>query len=400
MESYLGKGAEIILPKGGLDEKLIQAKKGGRPLIIKLGFDPTAPDLHLGHAVVLKKLKEFQEAGHRIVVILGDFTAHIGDPTGKNKARPPLSKEKIEQNAQTYLAQLSKILDVTQIEVRYNSEWFDQMSLRDTIQLISSTTLAQILERNDFKQRYQGGIPVSMHELVYPILQGYDSVVIDSDVEIGGTDQLFNIQIGRYMQEVRQKVAQVALCMPLLKGIDGSDKMSKSQGNYIGLTEEPNTMYGKVMSIPDSLLLEYLDLTTNLPKEERQSLIHELEGGRNPMEIKKIIARNIVHQYHGEVAALAAEEFFYRQIQLRSVEVKDYSQFSAQSLGFLPSSVPLIDLIAAIEPERSRSQIRTLVKSGAVQINGGKIVDEHHHFSVSEEILLKVGKRGYYKLVP
>lgn len=403
MEKFdpLEEGIAKLVPENGLKEKLALAKKESRPLIIKLGFDPTAPDLHLGHAVVLKKLKEFQDAGHKIVVILGDFTAYIGDPTGKNKARPPLAEEQIQENARTYLDQLSKVLDVSKIEVKFNSEWFDKMSMRDTIKLVSATTLAQIIERRDFKQRYESGISISTHELIYPILQGYDSVAVNSDIEIGGTDQLFNILVGRYMQEVRKQAAQIALCMPLLRGIDGSEKMSKSQNNYIGLTEEPENMYGKIMSIPDALLEEYIDLTTNFSQEEKGAIKKELQSGKNPMEVKKLVAANVVAQYHNQAAAQKAEEYFYQQVQKRDLSSKEYKEVSLQSLGLQGSNLSLVDLCAAIEKSKSKNQVRELIKSGSITVDGTKITDVQYKFAnITAELQIKIGKRGFYKVSP
>ncbi|MBV9963565.1 MAG: tyrosine--tRNA ligase, partial [Parafilimonas sp.] len=245
---------EIQVPENCIEDKIKLCRKEGRPLNVKLGFDPTAPDLHLGHSVVLKKLKQFQDFGHNVIIIIGDYTARIGDPTGKNKSRPPLTPEQVKKNAVTYINQLSKIIDIDKIEIRYNSEWLEKMSLTDTIFLLAQMTLAQILQRTDFNNRYTNGIPISLHELIYPLLQGKDSVMINADIEIGGTDQLFNCMVGKQLQEIYDKHGQGVICMPLLKGIDGSIKMSKSENNYIGLTDSPNDMYGKAMSIPDELL--------------------------------------------------------------------------------------------------------------------------------------------------
>lgn len=392
-------GTAKIVPEKGLKDKLQLALKEGRPLIVKLGFDPTAPDLHLGHAVVLKKLKEFQDQGHTIVVILGDYTAQIGDPTGKNKARPPLETSQIERNVKTYLDQLSKILDVTKIKVKFNSEWFDKMSMRDTIKLISTTTLAQIIERNDFKGRYEKGLPIAMHELLYPILQGYDSVQIKSDIEIGGTDQLFNILVGRYMQEVRKQAAQVALCMPLLRGTDGSEKMSKSQNNYVGLTERPEEMYGKIMSIPDELLQEYIDLTTSFTDDEKKILKDQLAAGKNPMEVKKVIAGNVVMQYHSVAAATQAEEFFRKQVQSRDLASKEHKYVSLTELNLPAVDLSLIELCAALEKGKSKSQVRELIRAGSVTVDGVKIIDIHHKFAqFTGDIQIKIGKRNFYKV--
>ncbi len=394
----LEKSAQIIIPEGGIRKKLKQVEKEGRPLIVKLGFDPTAPDLHLGHAVVLKKLKEFQDFGHKIIVIIGDFTAQIGDPTGKNKSRPPLSSEQVAVNSQTYLNQLSKVLDLSKVEVRFNSKWFNEMRLAEMIKLMSQHTLAQILERKDFQNRYNNGVPISLHELVYPILQGHDSVMIDADIEIGGADQLLNCLVGGYMQEVKGKVAQTVICMPLLAGTDGKDKMSKSQGNYIGLNEDVNDVFGKVMSIPDSLLKNYVELTTDFSDEEKSALVSRLESGENPMTIKKLVASNIVKQYHGAEQAEAAENFFYNQVQNRSLDAKQYAEVAFDSLGFDSPKVGLVDLCHALTPDNSKSAIRKLIEAGAVSIGEEKVVDIVAQVDVIDGLKLKIGKRGFFEI--
>ena len=400
MANTLENGVDSIVPENGLSEKIELAKSQSRPMIIKLGFDPTAPDLHLGHAVVLKKLKEFQDLGHTVVVILGDFTASIGDPTGKNKARPPLSTDQIDQNVQTYLDQLSKVLDISKTQIRYNSEWYNKMSMKDSIELISSTTLAQILERNDFRQRYESGSPISMHELIYPILQGYDSVVVESDVEIGGTDQLFNILVGRYMQQVRQMTRQAVLCMPLLRGVDGSEKMSKSQNNYIGLTENPEDMFGKVMSIPDALLGDYIDLATDWNMDEKNEIKKQLSDGENPMLIKKKIASNVVTQYHDQESSVKAEAHFYQQVQSRDFSSREFKSISIDSLELPLNNIKILDLCLRLDSSRSKTQMRQLISSGAISIDGIKISDPQHIFdSVKSGLKIKIGKRGFYELV-
>ena len=268
----LKENAAIFLPENGLKEKINLAEKENRKLIIKLGFDPTAPDLHLGHAVVLKKLKQFQDLGHQIVIVVGSFTARIGDPTGKSKSRKPLSAEEVKHNAETYISQLSKIIDVEKTKIVFNSEWLDKLSFSEIIQIMSNVTVAQLMHRNDFNKRFSENTPIAMHELVYPILQGFDSVKINADIEMGGTDQLFNCTMGRQLQENFNIPGQIVMCMPLLKGLDGKEKMSKSLHNTIGLIDEPNEMFGKTMSIPDALILEFLELTTDFSLEEKQEI--------------------------------------------------------------------------------------------------------------------------------
>jgi tyrosyl-tRNA synthetase len=295
----LRKGIEIILPEEGFNKRVENAAKNKKPLNIKLGFDPTAPDLHLGHFVVLKKLRDFQKEGHNIFVIVGDFTAQIGDPTGKNKTRPPLEEKQIKINAKTYIDQLSKVVDIKKIKVKRNSTWLGKMDLKKTLKLLASYNLGRMMTREDFSKRFKDETPIAMHELVYPLLQGYDSLMINADIEIGGTDQLFNMQVGRFLQENEGKEAQIVICMPLLRGLDGEKKMSKSLGNYIGISEKPNDMFGKIMSIPDSLLEEYLDLVTDFTEEERSGLKADIKNGK-AMEVKKKIGKNIVKQFHSE----------------------------------------------------------------------------------------------------
>jgi tyrosyl-tRNA synthetase len=396
----LEAGAVEVIPPDGLRAKLGIASRENRPLIVKLGFDPTAPDLHLGHAVVLKKLRDFQRRGHQIVVIIGEFTARIGDPTGKNKARPPLSREQVAENASTYLRQLSLILDVDRLAVRSNAEWFDTLTVRDMIDLLAQFTVAQIMEREDFSRRYREGVPISLHELVYPLLQGYDSYVIESDVELGGMDQLLNCLVGRHVQEAKGVPAQAVVCMRLLRGTDGQDKMSKSVGNYVGLTDSPIDMYGKLMSIPDELLPEYIDLTTDLSLEEREALKARLgQGAENPMAIKKAVAFDVVCQYHSEHAAEAAAEHFYRQVQKKEPAAEDYVQVTLGTLSLPKPPVTLVDLGAAIA-RRSKSEIRRLIHDGAVSVNGERVDDAGYTFeSVQPGTKVRIGKRGYYEII-
>jgi tyrosyl-tRNA synthetase len=395
----LEAGAAEVVPPDGIRAKLETASRENRPLIVKLGFDPTAPDLHLGHAVVLKKLRDFQRRGHQIVVIIGEFTARIGDPTGKNKARPPLSREQVAENASTYLHQLNLILDLDRLEVRSNAEWFDTMTVRDMIDLLAYYTVAQSMEREDFSRRYRERVPISLHELVYPLLQGYDSYVVQADVEVGGLDQLLNCLVGRHVQEAKGVPAQAVVCMPLLRGTDGQAKMSKSEGNYVGLTASPVDMYGKIMSIPDELLPEYLDLTTDLPLQDREALKARLgQGAENPMAIKKAIAFDVVRQYHSEHAAEAAAEFFYRQVQKKEPAAEDYVRVDLDTLSLPRRSVTLVDLGSAIA-RRSKSEIRRLIHNGAVSVNGERVDDAGYTFeSVQPGTKVRIGKRGYYAI--
>ncbi|MBI4239810.1 tyrosine--tRNA ligase [Candidatus Uhrbacteria bacterium] len=393
-------GTATIVPKNGLKEKLLLASKEKRPLRIKLGCDPTAPDLHLGHAVVLKKMRQFQELGHTIILIVGDFTTKIGDPTGRNKARPQLSDDEIKKNSATYLKQFSKVVDVKKVEIRKNSEWFGKMSAADFIKIIARHTLARILERDDFTNRFKQGVPINMHELVYPIVQGYDSVMVQADIEMGGTDQLFNCLVGRAAQETHGRRPQVVISMPLLRGLDGSDKMSKSAGNYVGLTEDANTMYAKIMSIPDELIEEYLDLASSFDQKECQELKKRIAKGENPMLVKKELACNITEHYHSTVLAKKAEEYFTTQVQNRSLESKEFEERFLESLKLPKKTIGLLDLCAALEKKRSKSMLRDLIREGAVSVNGEKLTNVHHIFSKLEiGMKIKIGKRGYYELV-
>ncbi|AZB23162.1 tyrosine--tRNA ligase [Chryseobacterium bernardetii] len=395
----LKENVSIILPENGLEEKLKQAKEENRKLSIKLGFDPTAPDLHLGHAVVLKKLKEFQDWGHQIIIVVGSFTARIGDPTGKNKARKPLSAEDVQYNAQTYINQLSKIIDVEKTRIVFNSDWLDALNFSEVIQLLSKVTVAQLMHRNDFSKRFTENTPIAMHELVYPILQGFDSVKIECDIEMGGTDQLFNCTMGRQLQEAHQMPAQIVMCMPLLKGLDGKEKMSKSLNNIIGLTDAPNEMFGKTMSIPDSLVEEFIDLTTDFSTEEKNSLKLKMEAGENPMNIKKIIARNIISQYHNAEAAENAEIFFNNQFQNKNFDKKSFEPVPISILHHVQKKTTVLELCYQLKNELSKSAVRRLIESGGVQINSAKIINPDQEIELTQEIRIKIGKRNFFELI-
>ncbi|WP_336958239.1 tyrosine--tRNA ligase [Chryseobacterium contaminans] len=399
MIDTLQENVSIILPENGLEEKLKQAKEENRKLSIKLGFDPTAPDLHLGHAVVLKKLKQFQDLGHQIIIVVGSFTARIGDPTGKNKARKPLSAEDVHHNAQTYINQLSKIIDVEKTKIVFNSDWLDALNFSEVIQLLSKVTVAQLMHRNDFNKRFTENTPIAIHELVYPILQGFDSVKIECDIEMGGTDQLFNCTMGRQLQEVHQMPAQIVMCMPLLKGLDGKEKMSKSLNNTIGLTDEPNEMFGKTMSIPDALIEEFIDLTTDFSMEEKMSLKSKMENGENPMNIKKLIAKNIISQYHNAEAAENAELFFNNQFQNKDFDKKSFEPVSINSLNHLQHKTSVLELCHQLKKDLSKSAVRRLIQSGGVQIDTIKMMEPDEEIVLVKETKIKIGKRNFFELI-
>ncbi|WP_276876961.1 tyrosine--tRNA ligase [Chryseobacterium joostei] len=399
MINTLQENVAIILPENGLEEKLNQAQRENRKLSIKLGFDPTAPDLHLGHAVVLKKLKQFQDLGHQIIIVVGSFTARIGDPTGKNKARKPLSTEDVQHNAQTYINQLSKVIDVEKTKIVFNSDWLDALSFSEVIQLMSKVTVAQLMHRNDFNKRFTENTPIAMHELVYPILQGFDSVKIECDIEMGGTDQLFNCTMGRQLQEVHQMPAQIVMCMPLLKGLDGKEKMSKSLNNIIGLTDEPNEMFGKTMSIPDALIEEFIDLATDLSVEEKAGLKSRIENGENPMNIKKLIAKNIIRQYHDETAGENAEMFFNNHFQNKNFEEKAFEPISIDTLHHVQHTTTLVELCHQLKNDLSKSAVRRLIISGGVQMNSIKMTEPDQEIELLKETKIKIGKRTFFELV-
>lgn len=392
----LSRNTDSILPEGGLLDKLYKSKKENKPLNIKLGFDPTAPDLHIGHAVVLKKLREFQELGHNVIVLLGDFTARIGDPTGKSETRKPLSDEQIQANVETYLAQLGKILDLSKTTVRYNSEWLATMSPVEVIKLTAQTTVAQMLERDNFEKRFENNEPIALHEFLYPLFQGYDSIVINSDVELGGTDQRFNNLMGRQLQLNAGLDAQVVLLLPILTGTDGTKKMSKSLNNYIGLYDAPNDIYGKVMSIPDSLIVEYLNLATNFDFEMIDELKKALDKGENPRNIKMKVAFNITEQYAGTENAQAAQDYFInlfskKQLPDDIAEVKLSDEDMASNLTKILADN---NLIASI------GEGKRLIEGGGIKVNEEKITDVNYKLSKDKlPAVVQVGKRKFVKFV-
>ncbi len=401
-KSLLEKNIEITIPPNGIGSKINELKKAGKTPVVKLGFDPTAPDLHLGHAVVLRKLRDFQRQGCEIIVIIGDFTARIGDPTGRNSLRPPLSAEKVAENAQTYIEQLSKVLDIEKITIKYNSEWLDKMGFADVVDLMSKATLAQIMQRSDFNNRSKANVPIHMHELLYPLMQGYDSVIIDADFEIGGTDQLFNCQIGRSLQSIYGRDEQVVVGMPLLVGLDGIEKMSKSKNNYVGLTDTPNDMYGKIMSLPDNLIQNYLMLASNFEPSVIDHLLKSLAAGDNPMGIKKRLAANIVEQYHGEEAAKNADLFFYNQFQNKDHNARSYIPLNISKIFGEKAKIGIVDICRNIRPELSKGEIRRLIHGQAVKIDGDKINDpllEIKRPEPNNEMRVQIGKANLYVFV-
>ena len=382
------------------EELLIKKLKRDEPLNIKLGVDPTAPDIHIGHAVPLRKLRAFQDLGHHVTLIIGDGTALIGDPSGRNSTRPQLTSEQVAANAQTYVNQAFKILDPEKTTLRHNSEWLLSMGLEDILKVTGLFTVARILERDDFSKRYNGNLPIGVHEFLYPIMQAYDSVMIKADVELGGTDQLFNLMAGRELMEKMGMEPQVCLTLPLLEGTDGVRKMSKSHGNYVGLTDEPADMFGKVMSIPDEIMVKYFRLASTLSVDEIDSIEAGLAAGElHPNKVKRQLAANIVAAYHGEEAAGAAEADFDRVFKNHDVP-KDIPEFAADLTPNDEGKVYLAKLIADAGLAKSAGEVRRLIDGGGVKVNGAAIPAKEYNVdpSMLAGAVLQVGKRKFVRL--
>jgi tyrosyl-tRNA synthetase len=375
----MSQGAVEVISQPELTEKL----KLGRPLRIKLGMDPTAPDLHLGHTITLKKLRDFQRDGHTVIFLVGDFTAMIGDPTGRSETRKPLSREDIAVNAETYRGQAFKILDPERTEVRFNSEWMDGLGVRKLIELAAHISVARLLERDDFEKRLAAEEPLFLHELLYPLIQGYDSVALEADLEIGGTDQKFNMLVGRELQRAFKQSPQVVMTMPLMEGLDGERKMSKSLGNYVGITEKPNEMFGKLMRISDPLMARYYQLLTEVTPDE----IATIKSGRvHPMEAKKRLASMLVEEYHGSAAADAARGYFESKFQRKEVPANVPVYRIAEDIW-------ICELMKQLNFAPSNSEARRLVSQGAVRVDGETIKDANFRFVPGEHKVLEVGKR-------
>ena len=397
--ALIRRGTAEIISEVELAQKLETARTQQRPLRIKLGLDPTAPDIHLGIAVVLRKLRQFQDLGHEVILIIGNFTATIGDPSGKSKTRPQLTADEVKRNAKTYADQYCMILDEAKTRVVFNGEWLDKMSFADVIRLSAQTTVARILERDDFTNRLQAGAAIGMHELLYPICQGYDSVVLEADVEMGGTDQKFNILMGRDLQRAYGQEPQVTLLMPLLVGIDGVEKMSKSLGNYVGIYEPPSEMYAKLMSIPDELMSTYFELTTDVPLDEIRTLETQLASGNlHPKTAKQRLAREIVTIYHNTDAAHAAEAEFDRVHRDRQLP-DDLPEVVIPAASLTDGRIWIAHLMQQAGFAKSSSDARRLVQQGGVRLNGDRITDPALEVSLQGETILQVGKRRFAKLI-
>lgn len=384
------RGVDELLIESEFAQKLARSEKTGVPLRIKLGLDPTAPDLHLGHTVVLNKMRQLQNLGHQVIFLIGDFTSMIGDPSGRNVTRPPLTKEQIEINAMTYFAQASLVLDASKTEIRYNSEWCDPLGARGIIQLASHYTVARMIERDDFTKRFQGGIPISVHEFLYPLMQGYDSVALKSDLELGGTDQKFNLLVGRELQKQYGQEQQCILTMPLLEGLDGVEKMSKSKNNYIGITEPGNTMFAKLMSISDVMMWRYYELLSWRSIAELAQLKSEVEGGRNPRDAKVALAQEIVARFHSQQAAEDALADF---VNRSKGGIPD--DIPAVTLAGAPLGIPQLLKQAGLCP--STSEAMRKIDQGGVRIDGTVISDKGLQVAAGE-FVLQVGKRSFARV--
>jgi tyrosyl-tRNA synthetase len=393
MQIY-SQGVKEIIPTEELENKIAKSILENKPLKIKLGLDPSAPDVHLGHTVVLNKMRQFQENGHIIQLIIGDFTGKIGDPTGKSIARKQLTDEEVKHNAKTYFEQFAKVIDMEKVELHYNSNWLSSLNFEDVIQLAGKITVARLLERDDFEERIAFGKPISLHEFFYPLMQGYDSVELECDIELGGTDQHFNILMGRHFQEKFGKEKQVALLMPLLEGLDGVEKMSKSKKNYIGIDESPQEMYGKAMSIPDELMNKYFELVTDFTPEQIQTIKDQIETGvLHPRDAKMLLGKTIVRMYHGLDAAENAEQHFISVFQQRSlpdeIPVIDWN-------GKMETTI--IDLLVDLKLLNSKSEARRMVENRGVRINGNKVEDTNLQLSMTDGLIVQVGKRKFVKI--
>jgi tyrosyl-tRNA synthetase len=388
---FLTKGVVDVIPIEELKKKLETSAATGRKLRVKLGCDPTAPDLHLGHSVVIRKMKAFQDLGHDVIFLIGDFTSMIGDPTGRNTTRPPLTREQIDANAETYKAQIFKLLDPDRTIIDFNARWMSGFTPEDFVRLTAKATLAQLLERDDFSKRLAGGIPISLHELLYPLVQGYDSVALEADVELGGTDQKFNLLMAREIQRAYGMEPQVIMTTPLLEGLDGVNKMSKSLNNYIGITEPPDEIYGKAMSISDDLMWRYYELLTDMTPARIARLKSEVEsGGRHPRDVKSELAKKLVADFHSQADADRAEAEFIRRFR----EQKAPSEVETRRIKPSSQKLKLVDLLVELDLAASKAEARRLISQGGVRVNGERVSEANYEIDTAEikEAQLQVGK--------
>ena len=394
--AVIRRGVVDLLPEEEFVEKLYFSIKSKKPLRVKQGFDPTAPDIHLGHTVGLRKLRQFQDLGHQVVLIIGDYTGLVGDPSGRSATRPQLTYEQIMQNAETYQNQFFKVVDKSKTEIHFNGEWFVKMGLRDIMGLASKFTIARLLERDDFEKRYRQGIPIAMHEFFYPLMQAYDSVMISADVEIGATEQTFNLMAGRQIQEAFGQPPQCVLTLPILVGVDGVNRMSKSMGNYIGIDEPPREIFGKVMSISDNLIYSYWELLTDVDAARLAEIKAKLDSKEyNPMDIKKDLAATLVGMYHTREAGLEAREEFERVFSDKGLP-DEIPEFSLSALG---KKIWVVKLLTETGTVKSGGEARRLIKGGGLYMNNERITDESLEIDLSEGMLFKAGKRRFFKIV-
>jgi len=382
------RGAHEIL----VEKELVKRLESGKPMRIKAGFDPTAPDLHLGHTVLINKLRQFQDLGHEVMFLIGDFTGMIGDPTGKSATRPPLTRDDVIENAKSYEQQIFKILDPEKTLVMFNSSWMNAMDVSELIQLAAKHTVARMLERDDFNKRYTSGQPIAIHEFLYPLIQGYDSVAMKADVELGGTDQKFNLLVGRQLQEVFGQKPQVVLTMPILEGLDGVQKMSKSLNNYIGISDAPDDMFGKIMSISDELMWRYFELLSFRPLDEIAGFKSDIEQGKNPRDIKFLLAEEIIERFHDRAAADKARENFISRFQKGKVP-DEMPEFT------FPADTPAANLLKDAELVKSTSEAMRMIKQGAVKVDGEKLADSKQTFAAGSTYVFQVGKRRFARII-
>ena len=389
--ALIARGTDEITKLEELEERL----KLDRPLRVKVGFDPTAPDLHIGHTVIINKMRQFQDLGHRVIFLIGDFTGLIGDPTGKNATRKPLTPEQVQENADTYAQQVFKILDPEKTEIRFNSEWLNQLGSAGMVRLAAKYTVARMLERDDFESRYKNNQPIAIHEFLYPLAQGYDSVVLECDVEMGGTDQKFNLHVGRHLQQHYKQAPQVIITLPLLEGLDGVQKMSKSLGNCVGITESPGEMFGKIMSITDELMWRYYDLLSFRSNEEIADLKKDMVGGRNPRDIKFLLCEEIIERFHSREAAVAAREEFISRFQQGQMP----DDIPVQSLDTVGQGIGIAAALSQCGLTASNSEAFRMIAQGGVRIDGEKISDRKLMLEPGFAGILQVGKRKFCKAI-
>ena len=393
------KGVHTLVNTEELEAKLIKAQKENKPLTIKLGLDPSAPDIHLGHAVVLRKIKQMQDLGHRAVIVIGDFTGKIGDPTGKSKGRNALTTEQVEANAKTYAVQIFKVLDKEKTEVRFNSEWLSKLNFEDVLRLAATTTVARILERDDFQKRYNNNTPIGIHEFFYPLMQAYDSIELKADIELGGTDQTFNILMGRTLQKTMGQEQQIAMFMPILEGLDGVEKMSKSLGNYIGVSEPAQVMFKKVMEVPDDLIIKYFELATDEHPDRIDAIKIELEEGKNPRDVKFELARIITGLYHPEEEVEAAIKYYEAAFSKKAIP-DDIPEFDIDKELVEEGEVKLIQLVSRLVEEgytSSNSEFRRMIQQKGVQLNQEEVMDLEQPIKAGD--ILKIGKKKFVKFI-